>query len=421
MDIITQYGWQLLTMLALLVMSAFFSGSETALFNLTRRDLQSLEKSAAGRAAIRLLDRPNSLLTVLLLSNMLVNVGFSVTASTVILNLSAAGASGLTIGIVSITPLLALILAGEVTPKMLAYSTSRTWATTAAIPLAIMTRILSPVIHTFDTIVISPLSRILTPVAHHNQDISSEELSALMELSTRHDNIPEDMGRMLLEIVELTDLKVCDIMVPRVDIISCDIEDKAEDVIAMFMQTGLKKLPVHDGEEANITGRINARDLLLRPRTPLRELLRPVIFIPELASLDQALMQFRVKKSQMAIVVDEYGTTAGLVTIEDIIEEIVGDIRKRHEEHQPPEVQKCGSDEYIVSGNLAIHDWAGAFGVEENVGRRIHTLSGLVASILGRIPQVGDVAKWKNLTIVVESVKGKRIHSMRLHRGGTSQ
>jgi len=417
MNVITQYGWQLSSMLTLLAASGFFSGTETALFSLSRRDLHILNQSVSGRTAAKLLDNPNSLLTVLLLSNMVVNVAFSAIAATLIIKVSDSGADAWIVAMVSLVPLLALILIGEVTPKMLAYSASRSWSRTAGIPVSLICRLLGPVITILDTIVISPLSRIISPTSPQNSDISSEELSALMEISTKRGSVPRDTGAMLQEIVELTDLKVCDIMVPRVDMITCDIGNEAEAVVELFGNTGLRKIPVHDGENARIIGVINARELLLNPQASLRQLLRPAMFIPELATLDKALVQFRVTKNQMAIAVDEYGSTAGLVTVEDIIEEIVGDIQDRHEIGQPPPVSKCGDDEYIVSGDLAIHDWAGAFGIEESVGRRIHTLGGLVTSLIGRIPRVGDSTRWKNLAMTVESVDGRRIGSIRLHLG----
>ncbi len=409
-----EYGLQVLSMAVLLAASAFASGTETALFSLTRRDIAQLEQSMSGRVAVGLLKRPRSLLTALLLFNMLVNVAFSATAALIILRIKASGAGALSIIAASVVPLLLLILLGEVTPKMIAYSSSRAWSATVAIPVSFLERVLRPPIVCLDVMVISPLSRIITPPGPARSEITHEELASLMEISAHHAGIPTDTGSMFREIVELANLKVRDVMVPRTDMITCDIDGEPEALVALVRETGLRKVPVRGAAQDEIIGVIYARDLLLKPGTPLADLLSPVFFVPESATLEKVMPLFREKKMQFALVVDEYGSTAGLVTLEDILEEIVGDIRDRHEIDTPPTVQQCGEDEYRVTGDLAIHEWVGVFKIEESVGRRIHTFAGLVAYLLGRIPSPGDTVRWKNLSMTVESVRRRRAERIRL-------
>ncbi|MBS3820792.1 MAG: DUF21 domain-containing protein [Planctomycetes bacterium] len=406
---------QLLAMALLLLASAFFSGSETALFTLTagQREAFKASRHASARWVHTLTSRPSRLLNTLLMGNMVVNIAFSATAAVLVLELETAGHNPAVVATASLAPLLAVILFGEVTPKMLAWSIAPHWSRIAAGPIIAIQRLLLAPVWVLERILVGPMTRIVAPQTPPPRDITADELGALMDLSARRGVIDRDTGEILQEIVELTDLRACDIMVPRVDMIAFDINQPREALRELFRRTRLRRVPVCDGDLDHILGLVHAKRVLLNPDRPIRELLRPVTFLPEAANLEKLLLQFRRGAKQMAIVVDEYGGTAGLVTLEDVIEEIVGDIPDLSEVNQPPEVEKRSECEYLVGGDLAIHDWADAFEMEID-RKRISTLGGLVAARLGHIPRVGDEVTCRNLRFGVRSMRGRRVETIRV-------
>lgn len=413
---VAQFGWQCVVLVSCLLASAFFSGSETALFTLSRSELQQLGASRhwPSRLAARLARRPRSLLNTLLLGNMLVNIGFSATAAVLVLELKSADHPVWVVGVASVAPLLTVLLVGEVTPKMLAWSTARRWAILAAAPVDLLRRGFLPILWLLDRGLVEPFTRILSPRTPETAtDITAEELSGLMRLSAERGLVTHDVGDMLHEIVELTDATAGEIMVPRVDVVAFGVDRSATELIELFRETGFRKIPVYRNSLDSVLGVIHAKRLLLHPETPLEELIRPVSFLPEAANLEKVLAQFRKTGRQMAVVVDEYGGTAGLVTLEDVLEEIVGDIPDYREAPTQPAVQKLSPTQYLVSGDLSIRDWAEAFGLMPMKGR-ISTIGGLAATLLNRIPREGDFVDYHNLRLTVHAMRRRRVEAVRL-------
>jgi putative hemolysin len=407
---------EFLALVGLLLASAFFSGSETALFNLSRGEIHKMAAGGwAGHLVARLLGQPRRLLNTLLLGNMLVNVAYSATSAVLVLQFQEQGLAAWAIGAMSIAPLLVLILFGEVTPKMLAYGVAREWSLVAASPIAVLQRVLSPISWVLDRTMVAPLTMIFAPRKIAPPAISADELAALMRLSARRGILDATASEMLQEIVELNEVRVAEVMAPRVEVIAFDINRPRQQLVELFSQTRLRKIPVYDGQLDHVLGVVHAKRVLLNHHTPLREMIRPVWFVPETARLDTVLAQFRKRHNQMAIVVDEYGGTAGLVTLEDVLEEIVGNIPDRREEPLPEPVAGLGQGRYRISGDLAVRDWAEAFDFTLEHGR-ISTVGGFVTSLLGRLARPGDCVSCRNLTFTVEAVRGRRIETLTLAR-----
>lgn len=409
------HAWQLALMAALLVFSGFFSGTETALFSLSRGQLyrMSRSRSTSRRLVGSLMVKPARVLHSLLLGNMLVNVGFASLAALVILDMKVAGAPTWAAGLWSLVPLLVLILLGEVGPKMLAFATAERWSLLTGAPVAIIERLCRPVLRVVDAAV-SPLVRLCAPPAETDAGgINGAELAALLELSAKRGVIDRDVSSLLREIMELTAIRVGEIMVPRVDMIAFNAAGPTDELVELFRRTRLRKIPVFANDVDHIVGVVHAKRLLLNRSAELGSLIVPIPFVPETGNIERTLLQFRIKAAQMAIVVDEYGGTAGLITMEDILEEIVGDIPDPRDQQRAAAVQRTGEREYVLDGNLSIHDWADAFRIDLS-GRRISTVGGFVTLLLGRIPQVGDVADYRNLHFIVESMRRRRIGTLRL-------
>jgi putative hemolysin len=406
--------WQMGVMAILLAGSAFFSGSETALFSLSAGQLHRMSKSGrSGRIVASLARQPRELLNALLLGNLIINVAYTAIAATIVFDLGGSELPVWAAPVGSLAALVVLILVGEVAPKIIALSATRRWSLLCGAILAGYKRAAQPVLWLIQQVAIGPITRMIAPGRKRGGEISAGELSDVLSLAARRGAIDRDAGAMLQEIVELTGLKTCDIMVPRVDMIARDIATPRTGFIQTFKDTGLTRLPVYDGDTDNIIGIIGARTLLMSPRTPLRELLTPITFVPEAASVERLLVGFRANSTRLAIVVDEYGGTAGLVTLEDILEEIVGEMPDPRESETEPAVRQVGERLYELDGNLPIHEWTDAFEIDLR-RQRITTVGGFVTWLLGRIPRIGDTATYRNLHFTVESLHRRRIGRLRL-------
>jgi len=404
-------NWQqILVLLGLLFFSGFFSGSETGLFSLTRGQIHRLGRNRSGMGPVvaSLMRRPARLLQSLLLGNMIVNVAFEAIAAVMIITLSRRGLPSFVVAPLAFVPVLLLILAGEVTPKMLAYRLGDRWALASALPVATVARVFAPVVWVLERAFVLPISRLVSPSPPARAHITAAELSAILDISARRGLIPQDANALMQEIVHLTDIRVADIMIPRVDVIAYDVGRPSTGLAELFAKTRLRKVPVYDGEIDNVLGVVHAKRLLLDPQADLRSLIVKVPFIPEAANIERGLHQLQLQGAQMAIVVDEYGGVAGLITLEDIVEQIVGDIEQTQEATRAEPVRQISANQYLLDGDLPVHEWVEAFSIDL-AERRISTIGGMVFTLLGRMPSVGDTATYRNLRFRVEQMRGRRI------------
>jgi putative hemolysin len=300
-----------------------------------------------------------------------------------------------------------------------------------AIPVTTLVRVLWPVTQLIDRFVMKPVHRLVGSRRDH-ATFSSDELRELLEMSRQQGVIDVSENQLLQEVVRIADLKVRDVMTPRVDMVAFNIQEPPEKLLALFGQTRFAKIPIYDGQIDNVIGLIYAKSLLLESgiagsdwrKIDLRRLLQPMHFVPEQQTLDKLLVHLRKTRTQFAIVVDEFGGLSGVVALEDVVEQMVGDI---YEPHDSPAdaVQRVGSDEYLVPGDLSVADWMDAFGARIE-STHTTTVAGLLAASLQRLPREGDEVKLAHLLMKVESMKGRRVDRVRLsllanagaHNGG---
>jgi len=401
-------------MLMLLVCSAVMSGSETAFSNLSHRQTKDFQASTnkLQKLAARLLNNPTHLLTSLLFGNMLVNVLYFSLAS--VLSLSLAGQIGPAAGLVTaVAAFFLLLLFGEMLPKSLAYSHPRQFCIAAAPISFLCTRILTPALKILEFTFITPLLRLLTGSEESvgpGNNVTPEQFKTLIESSRQTGPDTSRQNRLFAEVIELGFLKVRHVMRPRVDMIICTATDSTEKVRRLMAENSLTKIPVYTKQPDNIIGYIHQRNLLLTPDMPVAKMLKKVNFVPEQKSVESLLEFFRKNKTDMAVVVDEYGGIAGAVSVEDIVEELIGPIEPAI---SPEPIEQTGPLQYRLAAHLAIHDWAQAFGID--LGQtRLATVGGLVTALLGRIPKQGDLAYWGNLKFTVEKVRKHRIETLLL-------
>lgn len=415
----TLWTFMLLCLPVLLVLSGFFSGSETALFSLTRHQRAQLKTSGtlAGTVVTTLLAETRALLITLLMGNMTVNVlYFVVSTKLLLLAREAHWLSPVALGAASLAPLLVVIIFGEVLPKLVAARASVVCSRLAAVPLLAVHRAIAPIRLAASVLVITPLARLIAP-SGRPESLSADELASLLELSQRQGVIDPQEQRILRQALDLGRVKVDELMTPRVDIQAFDLDSDPGELVELFKRTNLRQAPVYRKSLDHIEGFITARRALLYPpgsRLELNSLVEPATFVPQQQRADQLLAQLRRDGKTIAVVVDEYGGTAGLVTLEDAAEHLVGDIAGAFDGGSQPLVEKRSEGCWRVSAELSTRDWAEAFGqsvpadVRKTLGA-VHTLGGLVMAGLGRAAQIGDELTIGNLVLSVDSLDGRRI------------
>jgi len=400
-------------------LSAFFSGSETALFSFQPHELKRMaDSSGADRLIALLRSRPRRLLITILFCNMVVNVIFYSVSFLLIVDLEPrVGTTGsFLLGLVS---LMAVVLGGEVVPKNTAVVIYRSFGRLCAVPLFFIQHAL--------LIVVVPLEMVASGAVRlmgrgPERGLRAEELRQLVGLGTREGAFDKGAARMISEVIGLSDVQLKDMMVPRVEMACFDVQDPEDRLLELFRTSKHTMLPVYEGEVDNMLGVVHVKDVLYKePGRPLRELVRPVPFLPETATVEGALSRLRREHRKTAFVVDEYGAVVGLVTLEDMMEEIVGDIADEYDVEQRPPVELRADGSVRLEGRLSLRAWQEIFGVELPQ-MRVTTLGGLVMRLLAKVPEVGDQVEYDGITFTVESVHGRRVRSvsMRVQPGGAA-
>lgn len=401
--------WRLLAeMGGLLLFSALFSGSETALLSLGKRELVFLRRSRTRRARVtlRLLERADSTLASILFGNMVVNV-FYFSAGAVL----AERLEGTASTVAAVGTFFFLVLLGEIGPKVVA----------SASPLT-LAGLVAPGIYLFDAVVSRTMGRAGRPFVWlgertarlfgEEKEFSAEELRMLVELSEKAGAIASEEREMLEDAIEVSQIKVREIMVPRVDTVGVDVRTPAAEVLSLARARTFTRIPVYEGRLDSTVGYVDVRELLLdRASKPLRAYLKPIGYVPETSAVDALIRRIRDEGLRFALVVDEYGGTAGLVTCEDVLEAVVGEVEDEHDEPRRPPVEKKDGA-YSLSGALSIREWRDLFGGPAEEG--FDTVGGLVVGLLGRLPREGDTAEYRNLVFTVEEVRRRRVMRVRV-------
>lgn len=401
---------KIILMMILLAGSAFFSGAETAFFNLSHRQVKLLEgsKHRLQKLAARLLKKPGQLLNCFLFGNMTVNVLFYAVASVITIRLK--DQSSLAATLTALLSFAGLVLFGEILPKSLAYANSKSLSVAAALPAYLCLQIFAPLEFIFKVFILEPSLRLLLGPTRKPKTIGVGEFKSLIEVTRKQGLITADENRLFTEIIELGFLKVRHVMRPRVDMIACAVTDSSKVARQKMEKHHLIRLPVYVRSIDNIIGIVHLRQILLRGEVTLDKIVQDVNFVPEQKTVESLLEFFRRSKTDMAIVVDEYGGIAGSVRLEDIAEELLGQIEPTS---QTELIEQTGPFEYRLSGNVAIHDWIDVLDIDLAETRMV-TIGGLVTALLGKIPKSGDVAYLKNLKFAVEKVQKHRIETLTL-------
>ena len=414
---------EILIIAILIVLNGLFVAAEFSLVRVRRTRLEQLsdEGNRGARRVQKLVSQPARFLATIQLG--LTFVGFLAAtfagASLVggvadTLRPAFAGNAEL-IALLIITSLVSLftIVFGELVPKALAYSYAERMAFLFAGPIDLLGRILAPLVW-FLTTVTNAITRLFGITGTHQERITTEELLILVERSGEQGIIEAEEQQMIGAVLELGQQRVHEVMVPRIDITALAEDAPLDQVIDMIVTAGHSRIPVYQESIDNVVGILYAKDLLpvlaKRVDFEIRPLLRTPLFVPESISVDDLLHMLQRRKVHIAIVLDEYGGTAGLVTIEDLIEEIVGEIQDEYDVEEPM-VERISDTEARIDGRASVDDLTETFGVELNADDtdQYDTVGGLVYHEIGGVPQVGDTLEVGDLTLTVESTDGRRV------------
>ena len=411
----------------LLATSALISGSEVAYFSLNPSNIKYLRegKSLSHKLVIKLLGKPKRLLAAILVANNFVNIGIVILSSLffiyennqmktglAVVDFSSNPALGFVFQVIIVTFL--LLLFGEILPKVYASRYALRFSLFMAYPLYVIEKIVKPV----SAFLIYPTSYINKKFARKRQNISMDDLSQALDLTS--DSITEDK-EILEGIVKFGNIEVKDILRPRLDVVAVDISITFKKLVSIILEAGYSRIPVYTENFDNIKGVLYIKDLLAHIHKgnsfKWQSLVRPPYFVPESKKINDLLEEFQTNKIHMAIVVDEYGGTSGIVTLEDILEEIVGEISDEFDSEQML-YTKIDSKNYVFEGRTMLNDFYKIVNTSPDVFEEIKgdadTLAGLILELMGEIPEKGKSISFKKFTFKIEAVDNRRIKKIKV-------
>jgi CBS domain containing-hemolysin-like protein len=431
--------WELLVIIFLTLLEGFFVAAEIALVSIRRSRVEQLvdEGNPGARRVRRLLDEPGRFLAVSQLG--LTVIGFFASAyAAVSLVESLAGllesfgvdpgtADGVALVLVTILLALFTIVFAELVPKTLALANAERFAIALSLPVEFLARALSPIIRML-TGITAWIARLFGATVTNEAQITAEELRLIVERGGEQGVLEAEEEQMINAVIELGDRRVHEVMVPRIAMAAMPASATFDEAIEAVVEHGHSRIPVYEDSVDEILGILYAKDLLpfLRasagPRPDIRELLRTPVYIPESMTVDDLLHEFQRRKVHIAIVLDEYGGTAGLVTIEDLLEEIVGEIQDEYDVEEPM-VVRLSDDQARVDGRASVDDLGDLF--DTNLGLEdedeYDTVGGLIYHRIGGVPSPGDQVQVDGLTLTVESTDGRRVGKVLVVRERTEE
>lgn len=403
----------LLAMVILLALSSFFSASETAFNTASRTRLKTMAQDHNKRAklVLKLTDQYSKLISTILVGNNIVNISLSSIATLFFIDLLKGNESVAT-AVSTAVITVAVLIFGEVSPKTIAKESPEKFAMFAAGVMNVLMIVLTPINFLFDcwNKMLLKLFRI-----KGEQTVTEEDLITIVDEAETGGEIDKDESQMIRSAIEFNELDVQDVLTPRVDVVAVDIGDTVEEIHDSFRKSGYSRLPVYKGTIDNILGVINQKDFyekVIIGKKKTKFVVSPVKFVTPFSKISDVMKILQKSKSHMAVVVDEYGGTQGIITLEDIIEELVGEIWDEHDEINE-ELTELEENQYKVAGSYSTAKLFALLDVEEDPDEELPaTVAGLVMKMKESIPQVGEEIQYKELTIRVLELDASRIEQL---------
>tara|TARA_B100001123_G_scaffold277057_1_gene308182 strand:- start:2139 stop:3434 length:1296 start_codon:yes stop_codon:yes gene_type:complete len=411
-----QFNFDIILLVILLILSGFISGSEVALFSLSKTEIESKSDLKSFKIITNLLEKPNKLLATILVVNNLINIAIVILFTKLGEVLFSAIDSPLIKFFIEIVVATFLILLfGEILPKIYASRNNISFSRIIAYPLSILDIIFSPI-----SLPMQKFSNyIKNKLAIQNSNISIDQISHALDL-TRPEDTTKQEQKLLKGIVNFGNIDTSEIMRPRIDIFALDSKLKSEEVLKSITRTNHSRIPVYDENLDKIIGVLHIKELLPfldKKDFQWKKLLRKPLFIPENKKLDDLMLEFQEKKVHLAIVVGEYGGTSGLVTLEDVIEEIVGDISDEFDDDNLL-YSRIDDQNYIFDGKTSLHDFCRIIREDKNIFDQYkgdaETIAGFILEISKSFPRKNSKINFMKFIFTVESIDKKRIKQIKL-------
>jgi putative hemolysin len=408
---------QLIILIIALILAAMASAAETALTSVSRIKIKNLVEEGDQKAIDieRLLAQPNVFLTTILVVNNVAVIVASSMATVLALRFSANYGELIATILIS----LVVLIFCEITPKTAAVQNPLRWARAFVNPVRGAAWLLRPVVWSL-SVITNGLVRLLGgQIKRRGPFVTEDELRLLVTVGEEEGVLEEEETEMIHSIFEFADTTVREVMIPRIDMVTLESDATVDQAVDLALQGGFSRIPVYEGTIDNIIGVLYTKDMLRQLREdhnslPIRDLVRPAYFVPETKKLDDLLREIRQRVTHMAIIVDEYGSVAGLVTIEDLVEEIVGDIRDEYDREENL-YEQVTQYEYVFDAKISIDEFNELMDTDlENEG--YDTLGGFLYAQLDKIPVAGDTITFKDLTFTVLATRGRRITKVKVER-----
>ena len=411
-------GIQICTVVVLLCLSAFFSSAETALTTVNRMRVRTLAEAGDKRAITltKVIEEPGKMLSTILVGNNIVNLSASSLMTTLTMQMFGNKAVGVATGILT----LLILVFGEISPKTLATIHSERLALQYAGIIYLMMKLLTPVIFCINQLSLGFLFLLRVDPNKKQEAITEDELRTIVEVSHEEGVIETEEKKMINNVFDFGDSVAKDVMVPRIDMVMVDVNTTFEELMETFRREKFTRFPVYEDTTDNVIGIINVKDILLAEHKTeekpfaIRDFLRQPLYTYEYKNTAELMVELRKTFNNIIIVLDEYGATAGMVTLEDMLEEIVGEIRDEYDEDEEDAVKMIAADEYVISGSTKLDDLNSWLDLKLE-SEDYDSIGGLVIGLLDHLPEAGEEVSHEGLRLVVDSVEKNRIEKIHLY------
>ena len=406
---------QLIILIILLVLSAFFSSAETALTTVNRIRIRSLadEGNKNAKTVLKITDDSGKMLSAILIGNNIVNLSAASLTTSLAYSLG-----GSTVAIANAALTIVILLFGEITPKTMATIHAEKLSLAYAKVINFVMLIATPVIFLINGLSRGVLILLRVDPDAKNNIMTETELRTIVDVSHEDGVIESDEREMINNVFDLGDAKAKDVMVPRVHMTFADVDSTYEELIDIFREDKFTRLPVFEETTDNVIGTINMKDLLLydnKKEFHIRDILREAYFTYEYKNISELLVEMRQASFNIAIVLDEYGETAGLITLEDLLEEIVGEIHDEYDENEEDFIQEISSTEYKIEASMNLDDLNDRLDLSLE-SEDYDSLGGFIIEQLDRFPEVGDsITTESGIRLVVETLDKNRIETVHMY------
>lgn len=409
-------GIQLAIVVILLMLSAFFSSAETALTTVNKVRVRTLAENGDKRAAMvaTVIENPGKMLSTILIGNNIVNLSASSMMTTLALRVFGSAAVGVATGVLT----LLILVFGEITPKTMStmYAEQISFAYAGAIHALMV--ILTPVIFIVNKLSRGVLFVLRVDPNKKQEPMTEDELRTIVEVSHEEGVIESEEKKMINNVFDFGDAVAKDVMVPRIDMTMVDVNASFSELMTLFREERFTRIPVYEENTDNVIGIVNMKDFILfdhdkEENFSVRDYLREPLYTYEYKKTAELMLEMRKTFNNIAIVLDEYGATAGLITLEDMLEEIVGEIRDEYDQDEEDDVKKITADEYLVNGSAKLDDLNDRLGLSLE-SEDYDSIGGLVIGRLDHLPEEGEEVDCENLHLKVEKMDKNRIEKVRI-------